>query len=140
MKYSFVKYSSEKRDKQMFLFNQLDNRCNKNDGTVHQNDSVNWHVEMCDALRWDGTYDLLNADAWCLMTSTQFCTQTFYFFLCRKIHRKTNLLLDQQNTPERSTSHSTASLTVTISLNNSKRDINGVKRHLLAHKLTITLC
>ena len=115
MKYSFVKYSSEKRDKQMFWFNQLDNGCNKNNGPMYQNDSVIGHVEhveMCDALRWDGTCDHLNAR--CMMLdnfNSILYPNILFFFLWCKIHHKTNSLLDQQNTPERSTSHSTASLT-----------------------------
>ena len=41
------------------------------------------------------------------------------FLLCCLIHYKSTLVSDQQNTPERSTSHSTAFLTVAISLDDN---------------------
>ena len=58
---------SDKWDEQTFLFSDSDTECNKNDGLFYQEDSMNFcndtdRVEMCDALRWDGTWDQWNAD------------------------------------------------------------------------------
>ena len=59
--------SSDEWNEQTFLFGHSDTECNKNDGPLYQDDSINFckdidRVEMSDALRWDGTCKQWNPD------------------------------------------------------------------------------
>lgn len=59
--------SSDKWDQQTFWFYHSDTECNRNDGPVYQDNFLNFcndidHMEISDALKWDGTCDQQNAN------------------------------------------------------------------------------